>query len=212
MTDIEIPEDEEQDFEERPRAPIEFRDAGVDHVDFSQRIITVVAVPYETPAKVMYRGQEWNEIFERSAFDNIEKKHRTIRANRGHSRERTVGKIVRFDRQRNEGLVTEVRIARTPLGDETLALADDDCLSASVGYGVLPKNFHLDRSNMIRRISKAFLDHLAFVEDPAYSDARVLQVRNDDPVPDPGPLVTPALDQFTDDEILRWAAQRLGRG
>ena len=36
------------------------------------------------------------------------------------------------------GLVAELQIAKTLLGDETLALADDRCLDASVGFGVHP--------------------------------------------------------------------------
>ena len=90
------------------------------------------------------------------------------------------------------------RIAKTALGDETLALADEDCLGASVGFAVAGGGQELDRVNRRRRIKKAFLDHLAFVPDPAYSGAGVLSVRS-------APSATPNLD-----EVLAWMQARKG--
>jgi len=202
-----------EDIQERPREPIEYRDAKVEDVDFEQRIITVIAAPYESPARVLWRKEWWEEVFERGAFDSVKKSPNRVRVNRDHNRSRTIGKVVRFDGQHEDGLVADVRIARTPLGDETLALASDDCLSASVGYAAALKDTKLDRSSMTRRVRKAYLDHLAFVEDPAYTEARVLSVRQDAEETEEmqEPIMTPYLDQFTDDEILRWAAERLSR-
>jgi HK97 family phage prohead protease len=196
--------------DERPKAPIEFRTAGVKGVDFAQRLVTVVAVPYDELAPVEYRGEIWQELFERTAFTGIEKRPNRVRSNRDHNKSRTVGKAVRFWPERDEGLVTEIRIAQTPLGDETLALADDDCLSASVGFGVLPSNQQLDRKTMTRRIKTAYLDHISFVESPAYAGAQVLSVREEAELAMPTTRIfTPHLDQFTEDEILRWASERL---
>jgi phage head maturation protease len=217
MTDTDVSEVEEQTPAEveTPKGPLELRAAGIDGVDFAERVITVIAVPYEQPTKVMFRGALWNEYFERCSFDGIEKRHRTIRANREHDRGQTCGKIVRFDRSRNEGLVTDVRIAKTVLGDETLALAAEDMLGASVGYASPPEGQHLDRSSMTRRITAAYLDHLSFVADPAYEGAKVLSVRHDtttvqEALEQEGPF-TPMLDQFTEDEILRWAYERFNK-
>lgn len=197
-------------------APIEHRYAGVTvgEVNFAQRLITVVAVPYEQPALVEYRSELWHELFERGSLDSVANAPHRVRANRDHSKSRTVGKVMQFWPDRDEGLVAEVRMAKTPLGDETLALADDDCLSASVGFGVRPSDQVLDRRTMTRRIKTAYLDHLSFVESPAYVGAQVLSVREDvAPVcaATMDPLRTPILDQFTDDEILRWASERLNR-
>ena len=94
-----------------------------------------------------------------------------MRANRDHDRQRTIGKAVNFWPSRKEGLVAAVRIAQTSLGDETLALADEDCLGASVGFAVRGSGRELDRRNRTRRIRQALLDHLAFVPDPAYLSA-----------------------------------------
>ena len=99
---------------------------------------------------------------------------------------------------RKEGLVGAARIAQTPLGDETLALADEDCLGASVGFAVLGSGMELDRRIRKRRIKKALMDHLAFVPDPAYVGAGVLSVRGL-----AVPAATPALD-----ELVAWMQRR----
>lgn len=143
-------------------------------VDRASRIVTVIAVPYESPTSVMFRGALWTEIFARNAFGGIGDK--VIRANRDHDRTRTCGRVVRFDVADPRGLVAEIRIAATPLGDETLALAADDCLSASVGFGVPPGGEQLDYRAKTRRINRAVLDHVALVADPAYQGAAVLAV------------------------------------
>lgn len=190
-------------------APVEFREASVAEVKFPQRIISVVAVPYDQTAVVEYRGEMWEESFERGAFDGIEKRPNRVRANRDHDKRRTVGKVVKFWPSREEGLVSEVRIAQTPLGDETLALADEDILGASVGFAARGRDQVFDRSTHSRRIKRAFLDHLAFTPDPAYVDAMPLDVRRNVPAPnaaDLPPLVTPALD-----EVRAWLQARQSR-
>lgn len=185
------------------RAPVEYRDiSSVANVNFAQRLIEVVAVPYEERAIVEWRGEMWEETFARGAFDGIEKRPNRIRANRDHDRSRTVGKAVKFWPSREEGLVAGVRIGKTLLGDETLALADEDMLSASVGFAALGRDQDLDKRNKIRRIKKAFLDHISFVEAPAYAGANVLSVRGQTPGPSPSELpklVTPSLD-----ELVAW--------
>lgn len=194
------------------------RSAHIDNVDFSQRIITVIAVPYEQETFVPYRGETWGETIARGAFDGVLDKPHRIRANRDHDKTRTVGKVVQFHRDRTDGLVSDIRIAKTPLGDETLALADEDCLGASVGGAVLPRDLSLDRSNKTRRVNRAFLDHIAFVEDPAYQGAKVLAVRDGhtqfvdeaELPPLPG---TPNLDQAVSElrDILAYADARLNK-
>lgn len=204
------------DAERRPI--IETRSASVDNVDFGQRIITVIAVPYEQSAQVIYRGEIWDEIFMRSAFDGIETRQRRIPAvaalrvpDKEHDG-KIVGKVIGADPSNTMGLLADVKVSRTPLGDETLELAADDALSASVGYMV--KNPYrdqiLDRSSKTRRIARAFLDHLAFVGVPAYEGARVLSVRSDGG--DAGiPPARPLIDQFVEDPIFRWTSQRFNR-
>jgi phage head maturation protease len=182
-----------------PPAPVEFRQSMVMGVNFGQRVIEVIAAPYDETAVVEYRGELWNESFDRHAFDGIEKQPNRVRANRDHDRTRTIGKVINFWPSRQEGLVAAVRIAQTPLGDETLALADEDCLGASVGFAARGSDQVFDKLRRLRRIKKAFLDHLAFVPDPAYSGAGVLNVRS-------GVPVTPLLD-----DLVAWMRFRDGR-
>lgn len=192
--------------DDQVRAPIEFRAAQVAGVNFAQRIIELVAVPYEQEAVVEWRGDLWTETFERGSFDGIEKRPNRVRVNRDHDRTRLVGKAVAFHPSRQEGLVTELRIAKTPLGDETLALADEDVLSASAEFAARMRDQVLDKRAMTRRIQRAFLDAVAMVPDPAYNGAQVLSVRHDGLSPDadlPGLAETPALDELT-----AWMAAR----
>jgi phage head maturation protease len=187
-------------------------------VNQKERIVTVIAVPYESPALVPYRGDIWNEVFERSAFADI--KHvrpGRIRANRGHNRGLTVGKAVKFFPDRTEGLVADVYISDTDLGRETLQLAEDDCLSASVGFGLRSGGQRLEPLTKTRRITAAKLDHVAFVEDPAYADANVLAVRSNG-IFSPDEIramerVTPNKDQSLAEmrDIMAWTARWLNK-
>ncbi len=180
-----------------PTAAVEFRSSNVAGVNFAQRIIEVIAVPWDQEAAVEYRGEMWLERFIRGAFDGIEKRAGRVRVNRDHDGRRTVGKVASFYPSRDEGLVAAVRIAQTPLGDETLALADEDCLGASVGFAVRGSDQELDRQARTRRIKRAFMDHLSFVPDPAYAGAGVLSVRTaTQQADDLKPLITPELDEF----------------
>lgn len=195
-------------------APIEYRytSVKVDGVDFSQRLITAIAVPYEQPTKVEYRSELWDEMFMRGSLAGVSAAPHRVRANRDHDKSRTVGKAMQFWTDHADGLLTEIRIAKTALGDETLALADEECLSLSVGFGVMPQDQELDRRSMTRRIRKAYLDHIAFVESPAYTGAQVLSVRGTQPCVNAAtlePIRTPLLDQFTEDPIFKWTAERL---
>jgi phage head maturation protease len=185
---------------ERIPGPVEFRSSSVAGVSFAQRTVEVIAVPYEEEAVIDWRGEAWREVFLRGSFDGIETRSNPVRANRDHDGRRTVGKVTTFWPSRQEGLVASVRIAKTELGDETLALADEDCLGASVGFAVHGSGQELDRRSKTRKIKRAFLDHLAFVPDPAYASAGVLSVRSQ-------LLVRPALD-----ELLAWQRDRRRRG
>lgn len=192
--------------EEAPAAAVEFRSANVAGVNFAQRIIEVIAVPYEESAIVEYRSELWHESFARGAFDGIEKRPNRVRANIDHDNHRLVGKVVTFYPSRPEGLVAEVRISQTLLGDETLALADDGVLAASVGFAVRSRDQVFDRAKKTRRVIKAFVDHLALTATPVYAGADVLSVRSDGrggPAASLPPLVTPSLD-----ELAAWLQAR----
>ena len=200
MTDTQ-PLEESPAASEVPDGPILYRSSSVVGVNYGQRLIEFVAAPYDEEAVVVWRGEPWRELFLRGAWDGIEKRPNRVKVNREHDKNRTVGKVVNFWPSREEGLVGAARIAKTPLGDETLALADDECLGASVGYAAPPRYVSLDKSARpgLRRVKKAFMDHLSFVSDPAWESAAVLSVRSATGPPratDLEPLVTPDLDEL----------------
>jgi phage head maturation protease len=159
----------------------------VSDVNFAKRVVTVIAMPYERPTEIVERGEAFTEVVSKNAFSGSEKRG-GIRANRDHSWEKPVGKIVCLHPSRSEGLVAEVKISRTPLGDDTLELCEDDVLSASAGFGLLrsdngrgpvyPDAEVWDDRRSVRRLNRLWLEHLAFVPNPAYPDAAVLSVRH----------------------------------
>jgi HK97 family phage prohead protease len=186
------------------RPPIEFRDAPVVGVNFAERTVELVVMPYEEEAIIEYRGELWKETFLRGSFDGVEKRTDRIPANRDHDHTRLTGRAIALHPSRVEGLVGEVRMADTPLGNETLELAHEDMVSGSAGFGVRGSDQILDRP--YRKIKRAFLDHIAFVAAPAYQGARVLAVRDGEQprsAADLPKLVTPNLD-----EILTWMKSR----
>lgn len=172
---------------DEPRPVVELRSSAVAEVRFPERIISVLAVPYETPTSnhpvipvVAYRGRQYVESFARGAFTGVEARNGKVMANREHRKGATVGKVERFDPNAHEGLIADIKIAKTPAGDETLALADEGMIFPSVGFAVVKgSDQELDhRSQPNRRyIRRAFVDHMAFTEDPAYIGADVVSVR-----------------------------------
>ena len=134
-------------------------------------------MPYETPTLATDYGRGVvTELIGRGAFDGIERRANRVRVNRDHDLKRTVGRAIALHPSREEGLVAEIKIARTDLGEETLTLADDECLDASAGFRPMPGGEHWETRNRVR-ITKAWLGHIALTPDPAYVDAKVLAVR-----------------------------------
>lgn len=195
------------------KAPVESRAAVVEGVDFPQRVIEVLAMPYDQEAVVEYRGEIWRESFEPGAFDGIEKRPNRVKAFRDHApgahargtnTSGLVGRVLSFAPERPAGLVAQVKIAKTPLGDETLSLADEGILGVSTGFGVRGSDQVLNRAEQKRRIRRAFVDHLAFPDNGAYEGAQVIDVRRERPqAADLPKLETPRLD-----EIVAWMESR----
>jgi HK97 family phage prohead protease len=181
-------------------------------VDQKLRLIDLIAVPYDEEADVVWRGEDWRESFDRSAFTGIEDHAGRVRVNREHVKGDTVGKVVSLNPSDPVGLRAVVKIAKSARGDDTLALADEDMIGASIGYRVRqPSDVQFNRRTRVRRVMRSFLDHLAMVESPAYVGAQVLAVRDADTAYEVlSPLqATPVLDSLRDDPIFEWAASRL---
>lgn len=204
---------------DEPRPVVELRTAAVAGVAFPDRVITVLAVPYETSTYehpvlplVQYRGRMYAESFARGAFAGVESRNGKVMANREHVKGSTVGKVIAFHPDAHEGLIADVKIAKTLAGDETLALADEGMIFPSVGFAVVKgSDQELDhRSTPYRRyVRRAFVDHMGFTEDPAYIGARALAVRkaqDADPEMTDEQISTPRLDEW----ISFLAARRAG--
>lgn len=189
-------------------------DATVADVDVKQRLIDVIAVPWEQETEVVWRGEVWKEVFSRGAFDGLEHSAGRVRVNREHVKGDTVGKVVSADPHDPRGLILRTKIAKTLRGDETLALAEEDMISGSVGYfAKQPSDVHLDKRIKLRRVNRGFLEHFSFVESPAYTGAQVLAVREGPQrLPAEGALIsTPNLDEALEDDVIAWARKRLGK-
>lgn len=194
---------------------VEHRSSTLQDVIRKQRIIEIIAVPYDEETDVIWRGDVWHESFDRKAFDGIESHVGRVQVNREHVKGDTVGKVIAADPSHKDGLFARVKIYNTPRGDETLTLAEEGGTFPSIGWRLnRPSDHRTERRSMTRRVLRAYWDHQAFVEDPAYAGAGVLAVRAGQsglavaemPLPD-----TPLLDEALNDPTLAWAAQRLSR-
>lgn len=168
---------------------VETRSAHVADVNFPKRIVTVIAAPYEQPADgVFYRGRYVTEVVSRGAFDGIERRASQIKVLREHSWDKPVGRIVGLHPSRKEGLVAEIKVSATPLGEESLELCQDQVLGSSMGFELLrqdagrgpvyPDAEVWERNRTVRRLNRLRLDHLALVGNPQYAGAAVLDVRS----------------------------------
>ena len=183
----------------RPASPVELRTSADFEVRWADRTIELVTMPYDQDAVAVVHGRAVIESCAPGAFDGVEKRANRVKVNRDHDYQRTVGRAVALHPSRAEGLVTELRIAKTALGDETLALADDRALEASVGFAVMPGGERWLEGRSRRRLERLYLDHIAMVPEGAY-DAQVIDVRAVTTMP-AEPVATPNLD-----EVLAWLA------
>ncbi len=180
---------------------LEYRAAQLGEVSFPKRQIELIVMPYETPTLVSYDNRVITEIVSRGAYDGIEERNNSVRVNRDHDVSRTCGRAVRFHPSRDEGLIAELYMARTTLGEETLTLADDGMLDASAGFrllldkqGRVVANAEVWETRNQRRLNKLYLGHIALTPEPAYETANVLAVRGTDNPPAVDRVDTPNLD------------------
>jgi HK97 family phage prohead protease len=176
---------------ETPTGALEYRAAKQIGVSFPDRIIELIVMPYEEETVVEHQGRMVREVFSRGAFSGIERRANRIRVNRDHDVTRTVGRAVRLH-NRDDGLVAELRIAQTPLGDETLTLAHEEILDASAGFLPMADGEQWE-GRSLRRLVKAWLGHIAMTPDPAYEGAKVLAVRSQGLTEPPSGIVAPNL-------------------
>jgi phage head maturation protease len=194
-----------------PSFVFERYDSVLAEVDAKQRLIDLIAVPWDDEADIFWRGEEWHEVFRRGAFDGLEDHVGRVRVNREHVKGDTVGKLVFADPKAQPGLVTRTKIAKTLRGDETLALAEEDMISGSVGYRIKRSDdIKIHHRTRLREVFRAFLDHLALVESPAFAGAQVLAVREEQPgLAEEPPPHAKALDEAWNNPAYLQALSRL---
>ena len=157
-----------------------------------ERIIDIIAVPYDEECRVLHHGRWVVETVAPGAFAGVSN---PVTVRRTHNPEHPIGRVLHFHPNDPRGLRTELRIVATPAGDEVLELAAEDLLNGSVGFLPLPggEQYTYDRSR--RRVTRAMLDHIALTGDPAYLGAKVLAVRASAGDP-PARTGTPNLDRI----------------
>jgi HK97 family phage prohead protease len=171
---------------------LEYRRAGTLEVRHPERTIDLIAVPYDEETRVLTPSGRW--VLETVAPGSFHGVSNEVRVNRAHDLEQPLGRVVKLYPNDPRGLRAEIRVAKTLAGDEVLELADDELLGASVGFRPLPGGEEYSADRTRRRITKAFLGHIALTGDPAYLGAKVLAVRTaDDPPPK---AATPNLDRI----------------
>jgi HK97 family phage prohead protease len=176
------------------RLPLEFRTAITLDVRFPDRVIDLVAVPYDEETVVDVHGRTVIESIAPGSFDGIEKRANRIKVNRDHDVLRTVGRVIGLHPADPHGLRAELRIGRSPLGDETLEYAADGILDASIGFAPFPGHETWTDNRTRRRVTKAYLGHIALVPEAAYEGAQVTAVRH--AASPPTRVPTPNLDRW----------------
>jgi len=210
MTDTDTDPDAVEEIPEPGQRDVEVRSAASMEVRFAERMIDVVAVPYDEPTRVMHHGRMIDETIVRGAFEGLQMRARDFKVNRAHDRERPIGWVHKFKPRDERGLVAEIGpIRSTRDGDDALELAADGLLGASIGFAVLSstdEQWSVDRRS--RRVTRAWLDHIALTGEPAYPGAKVLAVRSADrDVPAVPTSATPNLDQV----LAQLLAERYSR-
>jgi HK97 family phage prohead protease len=135
-------------------------------------------LPWGVPARVVDRGRQVVEVFERGALTGTDPARVPLTAT--HPRDAgtlPIGVMVELE-ERADAAHGAWHVSKTAIGDEVLELARDGVpLGLSVGFAEVPggSRWSPDRSRVTR--TRATLDHVAVVRVPAYAGAEVVGVR-----------------------------------
>lgn len=134
--------------------------------DEEKREVSGIAVPYNDTIDI---GGGWSERFEKGAVDTTA----DVKLFRDHKD--IIGTVLEMSEE-DEGLVIRAKISDTALGNETLALVKDGAIrSFSVGF--IPLKDEKQDKTIIRK--KVDLKEISLVVFPAYTNASVTEVRNE---------------------------------
>jgi HK97 family phage prohead protease len=139
-------------------------------VDRETRVIRGLAVPWDAVAR-NYSGR-WR--FQKDSLHWSEPGR--IKLNRDHFRADLIGKGLEFT-STDAGLEAAVKIARTPDGDQALALAEDGILDGfSIEIDFDEGDEYTPGDDGVNHVARATLRGLALTGTPAFDDARVTSV------------------------------------
>lgn len=130
---------------------------------------------------------------------------------RDHDPKRIVGRPVVLEED-STGLYTKSIIAKTPLGDETLQLVAEGCLSGmSIGYDPAPSGVSYEAvdGKQTRVLREVKLYEYSFVPFPMNEDARVTSVKSMTDIVQLLAAMTTARDLLTAQPVLGRAEKRL---
>jgi phage head maturation protease len=139
---------------------------------------TARSCPGASPAQVVDRGRLVTETFERGALAGTDPGRIPLTAT--HPRDAgtlPIGRTLLLE-ERADAAWGEWYVSDTMIGNEVLALARDGVpLGLSVGFAEVPggSRWSADRQRVTR--TRALLDHIAVVRQPAYVGAGVAGVR-----------------------------------
>ncbi|WP_080738098.1 HK97 family phage prohead protease [Rhodococcoides fascians] len=153
---------------------VEVRTAPIVGVDEQTRMITGIAVPWDTPATVRTSAGEYLEQFARGSIADGELV--SVHVNHGGIKrgDLPIGALV-SSRSTDPGQLVECRIANTARGDEVLELARDGVLKFfSVGFRPTE---HEVRDGVVVR-TKVALVEVSICENPVYKGAVIESVRS----------------------------------
>jgi phage head maturation protease len=145
--------------------------------DGDGRTLVGPVLPWNVEARVVDRGREVVETFERGALVDVDPARVPLTARHPRDAETLpIGRTVELE-DRTDAAWGAWLVSRTALGDEVLELARDGVpLGLSVGFMEVPGGSRwLGRSRVVR--TRAALDHVAIVRVPAYAGAGVVGVR-----------------------------------
>jgi phage head maturation protease len=135
-------------------------------------------LPWGVPAQVVDRGRLVTETFERGALAGTDPARVPLTAT--HPRDAgtlPIGRTLTIE-ERADAAWGEWLVSDTMIGNEVLALARDGVpLGLSIGFAEIPggSRWSADRQRVVR--TRATLDHVAVVRQPAYLGAGVVGVR-----------------------------------
>jgi HK97 family phage prohead protease len=146
--------------------------------DGDGRTLVGPVLPWGVEAKVVDRGRLVTETFERGALAGTNPA--TVPLTATHPQDAgtlPIGVTVEL-RDEADALHGAWHVSKTMVGDEVLALAADGVpLGLSIGFTEVPggSRWSADRQRVTR--TRAALDHIAVVRQPAYVGAGVAEVR-----------------------------------